>query len=1187
MRSALKWAVVATPVGIIVLLAIIPVLVASGSEEGQGHDAGGAPVAMVGQQDCTDDVRIDMQGLFDRLDFTFKDPPDYTAEDDLGIYFQITNASCRAVDITVGFRGSVSDATIYNRDGVDKDACLEGCTISEGGVFYGNVGWDLGRHPNTRNEYVIGTITIDGPDDFTDETSSNNTATSTEWINIVNPVSATATPTPTPPSTSTPTPTATPAPAATNTPTPTPTATPTATAAPPATSTPIPTATPTPEAISTPSPTPTRTATPSATATPMMVATNTPTPTATPTPEATATPTMVTTNTPTPTPTPPTLATGTPTPTSQASSTPTPTVPATRTPTPTATPTATPTVTPTPVQSPTLGLDIAGFGGVVGIAGETLAVAAEVSNPGEVARAVTVQMHYMGGGTFEMLDEVSDISVAAGSSADVELEWDTEGFAAGRHPLLVSVLVDGQTDTVISVPVDAWLGSADAVYVLVGSSEGTSGHMIGQVAEPSVVAAPVYPATLTPTPTGTPTGTPTPTPTATPLPRADIEIVGIASDPSGSAMRGQWVEIAVTVRNNGSAEVEAPVRLTFPSEGKRPETTTVAVVAGGSGDAAFTWKTQNYDVGAHTLRAELVVENNETLGATESEITVNLLEPTISASIEGFSVEPGLPVVGEAVVVSVGVRNDGILPAHIPVTLHFPSAEKQPETRKPRAEPGETVFATFTWRTGHYEPGNHEFRVSTPGGERSFSVTLVGPMVDFSVIEVHGPDGDTPIVQGDWVEVSALVLNGGPQDGRATVLLQDAGRGRVLYSEGVNLRAHESQVVDFTWKTLRYGPGTYRLQVETDTDNDTNRGNDVAGSGAVTIVDDRDITVGYGGSSAGAQTVRHLLKPDLPASPDFSIEAISWSPDAPVVGEAVSITVVVANHGTGAVRTPVTLHFPSGDKQPETQRLRIEAGESSNAAFTWRTSRYEPGTYSFRVESANGVETFSIELLAPTVDFEVVAIYPPNPTYPIVKGDWAEVAAFVRNAGEYDGRGTISLWNLTNDRLMYEDRISLEAGESGVVEFTWKTLRYEIGEHVLQVEADAEYDVDPSNNHSDTAVAEIITNRDITVGYGGNAQVPTAGRKPKEPRLGLNEAQARNIMALNGTPMESGESRLLLLASADGVAPASDQPNTERSSILGTGWFRLTPALCAEIQRWTAGLLDLGPECPGVWALVR
>ena len=576
--------------------------------------------------------------------------------------------------------------------------------------------------------------------------------------------------------------------------------------------------------------------------------------------------------------------------------------------------------------------------------------------------------------------------IAANSSTDVTLEWDTTGFEVGTPPLLLSLSSPTETDLLEAVIFEARLVSDDAVFVLFKNKD-NSGGIVGLVSKPSVATAPIYPPTATPTSTPTPTatGTPTATPTASPTPTTtptpsptptptsppiiDAEIVSIVSNPSGAAVQGQWVEIYVTVLNNGSGEVGVPVRLTFPSQDKQPETIKLRIPANESATANFTWKTRNYAVGLHALESDLLLDNNTTAGRTDANITLNLLEPTISASITGFSAYPEFPVVGDAVEISVAVKNEGILPANLPVTLHYPSGIKQPETRKPRAEPGETVFANFTWRTGRYEPGNHAFRVAAPGVDRTFTVALAAPAVDFKVIQTYGPNPDVPIIKGDRVDISALVRNEGPQAGRATVHLRDTLSDRVMYTEIVSLGAHESQMVEFNWKTLRYDLGAYRPQVVADAPNDTDRGNDFSDVGFVNLLSDRDLTIGYGGDDPASRSWQPLARPDLPVSPNFSIGAISWTPEDPVVGDAVEISVDVLNHGTRAVSAPVTLHFPSQDKQPETRSPRANPGAVATATFTWRTSRYEPGNHAFRVAAPGVDRTFTVALAAPAVDF--------------------------------------------------------------------------------------------------------------------------------------------------------------------------------------------------------------------------
>ena len=307
-----------------------------------------------------------------------------------------------------------------------------------------------------------------------------------------------------------------------------------------------------------------------------------------------------------------------------------------------------------------------------------------------------------------------------------------------------------------------------------------------------------------------------------------------------------------------------------------------------------------------------------------------------------------------------------------------------------------------------------------------------------------------------------------------------------------------------------------------------------------------------------------------------------------MVGDAVSITVEIANHGTSSISVPITLYFPSEDKQPETRRPRIGGGDTATATFTWRTSRYEPGTHSFRLENAGGAETFSIVLLPQTVDFEVVEIRAPNPAYPIVKGDWVEVAALVRNNGKYEGRATISLWDMTHHRLMYEDGISLKAGESGVVEFTWKTLRYELGEHLLQVEAEAEYDTDTSNNNSEVARTEILTNRDITLGFPEDYKGPQRSAPNSPARIKTPGVSAIEIAVFGPDPAATMTAQFAPVFENPEVSRATETPTqTTSGTSARDDSFAPSPFQCAQNQHVAMGSRSGGEQCPGVWALVR
>ena len=548
-------------------------------------------------------------------------------------------------------------------------------------------------------------------------------------------------------------------------------------------------------------------------------------------------------------------------------------------------------------------------------------------------------------------------------------------------------------------------------------------------------------------------------------PIVNVAILGIGSDPADTAVKGQAVKIWVDVINNGPSALEVPVQLSFPSDEKKPERKSTQIEPGEIARVEFTWKTANYGIGVHILTVTLLAEYNTTELDTSATIQIRLISAQLIASIVEISWSPKSPVVGEPVTITVTVRNDGRISTNIPVTLHFPSNEKQPETRRPRVEPGAVGSASFTWRTSRYEPGIHDFRAevaSDPPSSQRFEIELLPPIVNVAILGIGSDPADTA-VKGQAVKIWVDVINNGPSALEVPVQLSFPSDEKKPERKSTQIEPGEIARVEFTWKTANYGIGVHIL--------------------TVTLLAEYNTTE----LDTSATIQIRLISAQLIAS----IVEISWSPKSPVVGEPVTITVTVRNDGLVTSSIPVTLYFPSGGKQPETRRPRVAAGAIGSASFTWRTSRYEPGDHIFRVVivgMAGAVRDFVIELLPPTADFAVVDFQPPDALYPIVKGDWVQITAMVRNLGPYASRGTVTLLDETDRDTMYEQSVSLEPGEFKDVEFIWKTLRYPVGKYDLMVRVDTEYDTDPDNDYSDPVQVRLLTDRDITVGFGDGAQ---------------------------------------------------------------------------------------------------
>ena len=645
----------------------------------------------------------------------------------------------------------------------------------------------------------------------------------------------------------------------------------------------------------------------------------------------------------------------------------------------------------------------------------------------------------------------------------------------------------------------------------------------------------------------------------------DVALVDMGTYPHETAMVGEPVEVWIDVRNDGPVALNVPVRLTFPSASKRPEVRSPRVAPGETVRVWFEWKTSNYEPGIHSLRAAVLLDSNITLGRTTEEVRFVLTPLVITATIVDFAVNPEEPRVGEPVSIAVRVRNDGPVATTIPVTLHFPSSDKQPETRRPRIDPGATSEVSFTWRTSRYEPGVHAFVVevgSDPPATREFNVELLPPIVDVAIVGM-GSDPSEMAVRGQEVKIWVDVVNNGPSALNVPVQLSFPSSDKQPGQKSTRIEPGKIARVEFTWKTSNYDPGIYAL--------------------TATLLAEYNIT-----ELDTSATIQIQL---IPAQLIASIVNISWSPESPVVGEPVRVTVTVRNDGIVAANIPVTLHFPSGDRQPETRRPRVAPGAVGTAGFTWRTSRYEPGDHVFRVliaGVAGAARTFEIGLRPPEVDFAILGFDAPDPLHPIVKGDWVQITVMVQNQGPYAGRGTVYLLNAADLGAMYERSASLEPGESREVEFTWKTLRYPVGGYELLARVDAEYDIDPDNDESDRVRVHLLTDRDITVGFGNNVRPAVFAEPVSEADL-ASIARYRNDILVVGnrqTPIDrpiAAESNL-----PKGVSPKPASENYDPARMYWQ-WraAQLSPWACARYQGAMGENLPRAVLCPRAPSVVR
>ena len=426
---------------------------------------------------------------------------------------------------------------------------------------------------------------------------------------------------------------------------------------------------------------------------------------------------------------------------------------------------------------------------------------------------------------------------------------------------------------------------------------------------------------------------------------SESAMVGMTAD-LDSALAGSTVAVTVTVRNDGKVAESIPIKLLVDGTFIR-DAYTGEIAPGAVGKATVVWDSPHSPgtyllsvqspVGGRTLPYVLTSANgSESDDDAPPANGSRVAAPLPAIEIVSVTTNPDAGAVkGQAVSITVAVRHSGTSARNVPVTLHFPAAGKQAERRSPRVAPGAVGAATFTWRTSRYAPGTHTFRIvaGAPGSRvsQTLELTLLPPPVDFAVEQVDIVRPDRDFVQGEWVQITALVHNNGPWAGRATVTLHDRTNQDDLYSEPVSLATGESRVVEFTWKTLRYAPGSRQLQVIADADYDTADDNDQSAAQSVTLLTNRDITVGSADAPAG----------DISAgSSDAPAVATAGEPLGGVIGLADTESASAAHDlATPAIEAAESLAAPAIE---EADGSDTPAGDTALRVITTTTRAVAP-----------------------------------------------------------------------------------------------------------------------------------------------------------------------------------------------------------------------------------------------------
>ncbi|ELY93369.1 hypothetical protein C483_05368 [Natrialba hulunbeirensis JCM 10989] len=343
------------------------------------------------------------------------------------------------------------------------------------------------------------------------------------------------------------------------------------------------------------------------------------------------------------------------------------------------------------------------------------------------------------------------------------------------------------------------------------------------------------------------------------------------------------------------------------------------------------------------------------------------------------------------------------------------------ENPNEEALPGVSEFVEGTTEdepVGALEPGNQTFTVEwTPVDEDEQLVWEFGlvpfgyeePLIaetdpagevvdipepdDPATFEVEITDTNSPVTQGEPLEIETFVENVGDESGEQEIQL--ALDDTPVDTETVELGTNPTETITLEADTTEFEPGEYTATVESE--NDT---------------DETPITI------------------EEPADPaEFAVEITGTN--SPVEqGDELQLEALVENGGDEAGEQ--ALEFALGETVVDSEAVALESGASETVAFSTPTDDLAPGEYTATVASENETDETTVTVTEPAAaEFSLVDLSAP-PTD--VAGQQTTVVATIANTG--DGGDTQTVTYSVDGEIIEERTVSLEPGETTVEQFT-------------------------------------------------------------------------------------------------------------------------------------------------------
>ena len=467
-------------------------------------------------------------------------------------------------------------------------------------------------------------------------------------------------------------------------------------------------------------------------------------------------------------------------------------------------------------------------------------------------------------------------------------------------------------------------------------------------------------------------------------------------------IEGNTLAVSATIANTADESDTQPIDLIVGDS--TVATTSVSLGPGESETLRIEWETEVGDAGGYTaiVSSEDNTDTAEVIVLEQGEFAVDV-DATNSPVVQG-----------EPIDVTATVENTGDETGTQRVELSLDGQVFDSTTVT--LEPGDSETVTFTWETANRPTGTYTAGVTTEdGASDATEVTVLDP----ATFVVNVTRTNSPVVEGDSLDVTATVENGG--EARATQTIDLLVGGTAVDSTTVTLEPGESGTVTLSWATIEGDAGEYTAAVAGEDSEDTDR---IAVQGPATFAVDIEST------------------------------------NSPITeGGRLDVTAVIEN--TGGVTATQTIDLTVDGEQPDATSLTLPGGESETVTLHWTTGGGDAGEYTAAVVGEDDEDTTEVRVETPSgangpddgPRFEV-EIRTTNA--PVVAGEPVEVTALVTNVGSETDTQPITLTADGSDRDQQE--LTLDGGGSESVTLFWRTLHGEAGEYTAAVAGEDDED---------------------------------------------------------------------------------------------------------------------------------